>query len=180
MYSLTTERLLLAPFTAGDLDELIPLYAEVDFWRYPLGRGMTAEETAGFIERASQRYESDGTGVLAVRLAATGELAGWAGLAVPHFLPEVLPAVEVGWRLARRFWGHGYATEAGRAALAHGFSALALDRVVSIFQPDNVASGAVMARLGLMFDRHTVHPVSGVELEVRAISRETWRDCAAR
>ena len=46
------------------------------------------------------RYESDGFGIEALIDRATGAMIGWAGLAVPHFLPEILPAVEVGWRLA--------------------------------------------------------------------------------
>ena len=68
------------------------------------------------------RYESDGFGIEALIDRATGAMIGWAGLAVPHFLPEVLPAVEVGWRLARAQWGKGLATEAGAAAVDFGFT----------------------------------------------------------
>ncbi len=73
---------------------------------------------------------------------------GWLGLAVPHFLPEILPAVEVGWRLGERFRGQGYATEGAAAAVRYGFEELGLDRLVSIFEPANVASGRVMEKLG--------------------------------
>jgi RimJ/RimL family protein N-acetyltransferase len=59
--------------------------------------------------------------VSAVVVGDTGELAGWAGLSVPTFLPEVLPAIEVGWRLGVQFRGRGYATEAGSEWVRYGF-----------------------------------------------------------
>ncbi len=106
--TLTTERLVLRPFTEDDVDALAPLQAEESFWWYPLRRGMTKEETAGFLERVITRYDEDGFGLEAVIERSTGDLIGWAGLAVPHFLPEVLPAVEVGWRLAPSARGQGW------------------------------------------------------------------------
>ena len=98
--TLTTPRLVLRPFVVDDLDELAPIHAEESFWWYPLRPGMSREETAGFLERVAARYDSDGFGIEALLDRASGAMIGWAGLAVPHFLPEILPAVEVGWRLA--------------------------------------------------------------------------------
>lgn len=164
--TLTTERLLLRPLALDDLDALAPLHAEPSFWHYPYGRGMSRLETAAFLERTVARYVDPGIAVSAVVVRETGELAGWAGLAIPTFLPEILPAVEVGWRLGERFRGRGYATEAGRAWIDYGFDGLALDAIVSIYEPDNVASGAVMARLGFTYERDTLHPDMGVPLRV--------------
>ena len=95
-----------------------------------------------------ERYESDGFGIEALIDRASGAMIGWAGLAVPHFLPEILPAVEVGWRLSGPCRGRGLATEAGAAALEFGFTTGGLERIVSIYEPENVASGRVMERLG--------------------------------
>ena len=61
-----------------------------------------------------------GFGMFALELRATGELIGFTGLAVPQFLPEVMPAVEIGWRLGRAFWRRGLTTEAAAAALRFG------------------------------------------------------------
>ena len=58
-----------------------------------------------------------------------------SGLPMPSFLPDVLPAVEVGWRLAREHWGKGYATEGARASLRHGFGELGLRQIISIIDP---------------------------------------------
>ena len=85
-------------------------------------------------------------------------MIGWAGLAVPHFLPEILPAVEVGWRLSGPSRGRGLATEAGRAALEYGFTDGGLDCIVSLYEPENVASGA---RHGSARASPTASPRSG-------------------
>jgi RimJ/RimL family protein N-acetyltransferase len=169
-----TERLVLRPFTHDDLDGLISLHGEESFWHFPLGRAMTKAETEEFLERLIGRYEDEGLGQHAVVERSTGLLAGWAGLSVPHFLPEVLPAVEVGWRLGEAFRGRGYATEAGAATIRWGFEARNLDRIISIFEPGNVASGAVMERLGLTLDRITSLPQRELEVNVLVLTAGRW------
>jgi len=169
--TLETERLVLRPFTMDDLDELAGLQAEPSFWWYPFRRGFTVDETRDFLVRTIERRDLDGFAVAAVIERSSGLLAGWAGLAVPHFLPEILPAVEVGWRFGQAFWHRGYATEAGAAWVDHGFFDRGLDEIVSIFEPENEASGAVMARLGFQLDRVIEQPERGVTLHVTRRSR---------
>ncbi len=176
--TLTTERLVLRPFTEADLEALVPLQAEASFWWYPLRRGMTAEETAAFLERVISRYDDDGFGLEAVIERSTGELVGWAGLAVPHFLPEVLPSVVVGWRLAPGARGRGLATEAGAAAVRYGFTDGGLDRIVSIYEPENVPSGQVMVRLGFTHFLTTRGPRGGL-LDVTELTRHRWEALGA-
>lgn len=108
-----------------------------------------------------------------------GALIGYAGLSVPEWLPAVLPAVEVGWRLHPRWWGAGLATEAGRASLRQGFEVIGLDRIISVFDPANVASGRVMAKLGLHDWIVTEDPWRGTTLHVREITATQWRARAA-
>jgi RimJ/RimL family protein N-acetyltransferase len=174
--TLTTERLVLRPFEHADLAALAPIHAEPSFWWYPLRSGMTEEQTAAFLTRVIERYESDGFGVEAVLERSSGAIIGWAGLAVPHFLPQVLPAVEVGWRLAQAQWGFGLATEAGAAAVDWGFTAGGLDRIVSIYEPENVASGRVMARLGFTDWITTRVGEEGEEVAVTELSRARWEE----
>jgi len=175
--TLTTARLVLRPFTAGDLAELAAIHGEESFWWYPRRRGMTEEETAEFLTRMQERYESDGFGIEALIDRDSGAMIGWAGLAVPHFLPEILPAVEVGWRLSGPFRGRGLATEAGTAALEFGFTSGGLSRIVSIYEPENVASGRVMERLGFVPWRTTTGP-RGEEVAVTELTRERWESRA--
>jgi RimJ/RimL family protein N-acetyltransferase len=173
--TLTTPRAVLRPFVFGDLDELATLHAEESFWWYPLRSAMSKDETIGFLERVLARYGSDGFGIEALLDRASGTMIGWAGLAVPHFLPEILPAVEVGWRLSGRWRGRGLATEAGAAALEFGFTTGGLERIVSIYEPENVASGRVMERLGFSPWRTTIGP-RGNEVVVMELTREDWEE----
>jgi RimJ/RimL family protein N-acetyltransferase len=177
--TLTTPRLVLRPFVPGDLDELAVIHAEESFWWFPLRAGMSKRETGDFLRRVLARYDSDGFGIEALIDRASGTMIGWAGLAVPHFLPEVLPAVEVGWRLAGPWRGRGLATEAGTAALAFGFTTGGLDRIVSIYERENVASGRVMERLGFTHCLSTVGP-RGEEVVVMELVRERWQEAGHR
>ena len=176
--TLTTRRLVLRPFVSGDLDELVAIHSEESFWWYPLRAAMAPEETRAFLARSIQRYEEDGFGIEALVERASGRMIGWAGLAVPHFLPEILPAVEVGWRLSGPYRGQGLATEAGAAALEFGFTAGDLECIVSLYEPENVASGRVMERLGFTH-RHTTVGPRGEEVAVMELTRDDWRERVA-
>jgi RimJ/RimL family protein N-acetyltransferase len=171
---LTTERLVLRPFTMDDLPALAVIHAEPSFWWYPLRRGMSEVETREFLTRVLERYESDGFGVEAVEDRDSGTLIGWAGLAVPHFLPEILPAVEVGWRLSESCRGRGLATEAGAVAVEWGFTSGGLERIVSIYEPENVPSGRVMERLGFTLERITSGTPRGETVRVMELTRAQW------
>jgi RimJ/RimL family protein N-acetyltransferase len=93
-------------------------------------------------------------------------LIGFTGLSWPDFLPEVLPAVEIGWRFSQASWGNGYAGEAATAALSFGVDALGITDIVSICQIENRASARIMQKLGMIFDRKTLDPTCGREIEV--------------
>jgi ribosomal-protein-alanine N-acetyltransferase len=115
-------------------------------------RPLTKEESDELIERIEAGFGQCGFGLWAVEVRSSGELAGFTGLAVPPFEAHFMPAVEVGWRLARPAWGHGYATEAARAALEFGFGEAGLGEVVSLTTAGNRRSRAVMERLGMTRD----------------------------
>jgi RimJ/RimL family protein N-acetyltransferase len=175
--TLETERLVMRPFRTDDLAALTVLQADPSFWWYPLRRGMEPDESARFMERRLAEYDRpDRPSFHAVIERASGALIGWAGLSVPDFLPEVLPAIEVGWRLGSAHRGRGYATEAAAAALDWGFGDLGLASVVSIFEPDNAPSGRVMDRLGFDPGFDTLHPVRDVPVRVRSLTAERWQD----
>jgi RimJ/RimL family protein N-acetyltransferase len=176
MIQLETERLTLRPVSTDDLDGLAPIYADPEVMRY-IATGATLDRaaTAAGLARFTAAWPEQGFGMFTVVLRETGAIAGWVGMAVPLFLPEVLPAVEIGWRFARRYWGRGLATEGGRAAAEFAFTDAGLDRLVSIRHVDNRASGRVMVKLGMSFDRRTTVPAHGGPVEVWAITRSQWR-----
>jgi RimJ/RimL family protein N-acetyltransferase len=161
-----------------DLDALHQVFAKPEVWWYPFKRGWTAEETRGFLQRKLEEWEARGWSQWAVIHRADHCLIGFLGLCPPAFLPEVMPTVEVGWRLDPGYWGQGLASEGGRAALDFGFGVLGLEEIVSIYEPENVASGRVMERIGMVVDRDTPHPELGVPLRVYKMSRSDWRPAA--
>ncbi|MDI2125697.1 GNAT family N-acetyltransferase [Yinghuangia seranimata] len=170
---LRTDRLLLRAWRDADLDAgLAEMNADPDVMRFIAdGTTRSREQSAAFVADQRRRWSEAGFGLFAVERAADGEFLGWAGLAVPEFLPEILPAVEIGWRLRREHWGHGYATEAARAVLPFAFRDVGLDRLVSIRHIDNEASARVMAKLGFTPVLRTVVPSHGRPVEVSALTR---------
>ncbi len=174
-----TERLRLRPWRADDLDPLAALFVLPEVSRYPFGRGLTRDETQRFLDRHLGHWETHGWGSWAVEPRGERQLIGYAGLSSVTWLPEVMPAVEVGWRLHPAWWGRGLATEGGRASLAYGFDDVGLDRIVSIFIAENAASGRVMAKLGMRQVLTTTDPTFGSLVEVREITAAGWRAQAA-
>jgi ribosomal-protein-alanine N-acetyltransferase len=146
-----TERLELREWRDADLDPFAALNADPEVMRYfpdTLGRA----ESDALVERVRRHVDEHGYGLWALEVRATGQFVGFAGLALQTFPAPFTPAVEVGWRLARDAWGHGYATEAARVALALGFDELGLDEIVSMTAVGNARSRQVMERLGMTRD----------------------------
>lgn len=181
----TTERLELRRFRHDDLDELADVFAVEEVWHYPFGRGLTREETQGFLDRQIAAWEGCGFGLWNVVERSTGRQRGFVGLSVPGFLPELLPQwVEVGWRLHPDVWGRGYASEGATAALDQAFTTLGLREVCSVPETINTASVRVCERLGLRFVREAEIPANEHRGAVIGSIYETtaaeWRDADHR
>nr|WP_242676290.1 GNAT family N-acetyltransferase [Streptosporangium minutum] len=104
------------------------------------------------VDRIESAFDEHGYGLWALEVRATGEFVGFTGLAWQTFEAHFTPALEVGWRLARSAWGRGYASEAARAAIGHGFGPAGQDEIVSMTAVANLRSRAVMERLGMTRD----------------------------
>ena len=92
----SSERLLLRPFRVEDVDELAKVFARPEVWRFPYGRAFSRAETVSFIEAQMDEWKEVGFGCWVARLKSTEEVIGYVGLSVPTFVPDLLPAVEVG------------------------------------------------------------------------------------
>lgn len=144
---------------------------------------MTAEESDAFVERIETHWEEHGWGLWAVEVPGVAPFIGFVGL-WPADDVTGAPMVEVGWRLAREHWGHGYASEAAREALRFGFDQVGLDEIVSFTVPQNERSTRVMERIGLIrdpagdFDHPRVDPVAYPHLVrhvLYRLDRDRWR-----
>jgi len=146
-----TQRLLLRRWRKTDLKGFAAINADPAVMEY-FPSVMSEAETARMIARIEGHFQDHGFGLWAVEHAASGELIGFAGLAVPEFEAHFTPAVEVGWRLGQSHWGNGYATESARAAIRFAFEQAELDEIVSFTAPANTRSTQVMERLGMTRD----------------------------
>ncbi|HEY0320755.1 MAG TPA: GNAT family N-acetyltransferase [Pyrinomonadaceae bacterium] len=162
-----TERLVLRQFTPDDLDELVQLRADPLVMRY-IG-DQSREKVEQRLRYYISHYESHGLGMWAVIDKSTGAMVGWCGLI---FLDET-PEVEVGYGVARDYWGRGLMTEAARASLRYGFERAGLERIVAVAMPENVASRRIMEKLGMHYEKNVHH--YGHDLVYYAIEREAFR-----
>jgi RimJ/RimL family protein N-acetyltransferase len=170
--TIETERLILRRWRETDVVPLSAINADPEVMRW-IGDGTTRsqEQTRASIGAWQRAWDERGFGLFAVEVRATGELAGLTGLAVPDFLPEVLPAVEIGWRFGRQFWSQGLGTEAARAALRFGLVDRDLDRIISIIQVGNGGSERIAQKLGMTLERETIDPNCARPVRVYDISK---------
>ena len=172
MTSRETDRLLLRRWRAEDREPFAAINADPEVMRHigtgaVLGRGLSDD----LVVRFEREWEARGFGLWA--LSARGDedetLLGFCGLTVPMFLPSVLPAVEIGWRLARGAWGRGYATEAAQAAVEFGFAEGVAEEILAIVDPDNERSLRVCAKLGMTARPDRTHPATRKRVRVLGV-----------
>lgn len=145
---LVTPRLRLRQWRDTDRPAFAQLNADPEVMRF-FPAPQTREQSDRSIDLWAADIDERGWGNWAVEDLASAAFIGFVGLSVPRRALPFMPCVEIGYRLARGFWGRGLATEAGRAALRFGFDTLALPEVVSFTARLNTPSQAVMRRLGL-------------------------------
>jgi RimJ/RimL family protein N-acetyltransferase len=150
MPDLRTDRLTLRSWQESDIAPWAEMNADPEVREY-LGDVLTREQSAASAARFQAQLDERGFGFWAVEVLGTGEFIGFTGL---DQVDEGMPftGIEVGWRLARPAWGHGYATEAARASLAFGFQVLALPEILAVTTAGNLRSQAVMQRIGMTRD----------------------------
>ena len=170
---LTTPRLLLRRFRRDDLPLYAALNADPEVARY-LGGPLSRQDSDEIAAWAQECHDREGLGLLAVERRQDGAFLGMCGLHHQESLPD---DVEVAWRLAHEHWGNGYATEAATGWLDHAFGPLRLPRVISITDPPNLRSLAVMRRLGMEFDREAEIEDMGQVFQavVYSITADRWR-----
>lgn len=149
--TIETERLVMRPWRPSDRTSFAAMNANDRVMEFMLKK-LTREESDSLADRIKQHFEDRGFGLWAIEVRGGAEFIGFTGLSVPRFEAHFTPCVEVGWRLKTEYWGHGYATEAARAALRFGFETAGLEEIVSFTTVKNVRSRRVMEKVGLTRD----------------------------
>ena len=174
-----TGRVLLRAWRASDLEPFAALCADprvMEHYPAPLTRA-ESDDLVRRIMPSALPLAALARGLS--RFRTSRRFIGYVGLLEPTFESRFTPCVEIGWRLAAPYWGHGYATEAARAALAFGFTDAGLEEIVSFTVPANSRSIAVMRRLNMTQDGEFDHPrlPQGHPLQrhvLYRLSRTTW------
>ncbi|MFI9719702.1 GNAT family N-acetyltransferase [Streptomyces sp. NPDC052396] len=172
--TLNTPRLTLRRWREDDIEAMAAINSDPEVMRW-IGDGSVRDraQTAAGIAAWEEEWEERGIGLFAAELREEKQLVGFVGLMVPAYLPEVMPAVEIGWRLGRSYWGRGLATEGARAVLDFALRERDLARVVSVHHTGNTASERIMLKLGMRRERETVHPEFGIPLRVYVLETQS-------
>jgi ribosomal-protein-alanine N-acetyltransferase len=168
-----TARLVGEPLGPQHFEDLLRLYTDVQVTA-TLGGFRTAAWIREYLDAVEKTW-ADGFDLWHLRDRETGMFAGRGGLRRVNV--DGTPEVEVGWAFMPDFWGHGLATELGRAAVAIGFDTLGLDSIVSFTLVDNAASRRVMEKCGLVYERSG--PWADLPHVFYRITADSWRAGAA-
>lgn len=147
-YELRTQRLYLRTWRSTDLEPFAALNSDARVMKYFPGV-LSKQESDALAERIVAHFAEHRFGLWAVEVDGVTSFAGFVGLSIPRFEAHFTPCVEIGWRLAAKYWNRGYASEAAGCALAFGLETLQLAEIVSFTVPDNLASRRVMEKIGM-------------------------------
>jgi ribosomal-protein-alanine N-acetyltransferase len=148
--TLDTERLVLRALRSDDLDDLYSYASDPQIDRFtPWTHYLSREEARADLEEFLAEYERDGLGAWGIEHRTDRRLIGIASFSPPQRHHR---RVELGYTIARAYWGQGYATEAVQALIRFGFERMDLVRIEAVVLPDHAASARVLERAGMSFE----------------------------
>lgn len=165
---LLTPRLRLRRWRESDREPMAAINREPEVTEF-LNRPVDEAATLAFFAKTEEHWAEHGFGHCALEAREgplSDQLLGFVGVAYPTFLPPLAERPEIGWRLGRAAWGHGFATEAALAARDDALTRLALPELISIIHPENARSQRVAAKLGMSVEQRIFHAPLGRDVEV--------------
>lgn len=167
-YLFTSERLGFRNWAEADIPVMAEINADSAVMEY-FPRTKNRAETTAFIERMQEQFAVKGYCYFAVDVLESGTFIGFTGLSEQTFEASFAPCIDIGWRLDRKQWGRGYATEGAKRCIQYAFDELDIKKVVSMAPKVNVRSERVMRKAGMAKVMDFVHPL--------LINDERLRDC---
>jgi len=147
-----TDRLVIRPLRLSDAEAMNCIFGDAEVMRF--GDGVeTAEWVQDWLRWCLENYrQKQEIGLWAVVEKNSEAVIGYCGL---FYFPDVCgqPETEIGYRLARPYWGYGYATEAASGVLNYAFKTLHLSRLIAIIDPANIRSIRVAEKLGMHYEK---------------------------
>ncbi|MFC4723026.1 GNAT family N-acetyltransferase [Geojedonia litorea] len=152
-FHIETERLLLRHMLPTDIEDMFELDSDHDVHRYLGNKAFTTKkQSEAYINDVIEQYRTFGIGRWAMINKQTHEFMGWSGL--KYYTKPMNGHVnfyDVGYRIIKRFWGKGYATESAKAVLDYGLNTMNLNTIYGITHQENDASHHVLLKIGLNY-----------------------------
>ena len=153
-----TKRLLLREWQPADHAVYIEMNRDASVMEF-FPSILTPEQSLQHIVRITELINHEGYGLFAVERKEDGAFIGFTGFALPRFEASFTPCVEIGWRIASKFWNKGYATEAAKACLEFGFTIMKWKDIYSFTSVLNTRSESVMQKIGMQKEGEFDHPL---------------------
>jgi RimJ/RimL family protein N-acetyltransferase len=157
---LETPRLVLRRWRDSDREPFSAMNADEEVMRF-FSSKLTIEQSSLLVDKIERQFVDKDFGLFAVERKQDKSFIGFVGLNQPTFESSFTPCVEIGWRVARPFWGLGYAPEAAKEVLRDGFERLGLNEILSMTAAINLKSIRVMRKIGMHSDLRDnfLHPL---------------------
>lgn len=155
MQILETSRLTLRYITARDAEALMPILGDAEVMQYSIIGVHSKKQIKQFIEQRLISYMEYGFGLYAVVHKQNQELIGYCGFFIQSI--EQQKEVEVGYRLAKKYWGQGLATEAAKAVVEYGQQRFNFQRFVCLIETENSRSIRVANKLGMTLEKKIIY-----------------------
>lgn len=153
-FYIETERLILRELRITDLDHMFELDSDPEVHKY-LGNNpvKTKDESRKILESVINQYKERGIGRWAAIEKSTGDFIGWSGIRLntEYNMNGFTKYYDVGYRLIKRYWGKGYATESGKATIDYAFNSLKLPELYATTEIGNQASHNALLKIGLTY-----------------------------
>lgn len=156
-YLFTSERLGFRNWIADDIPAMAALNADPDVMEF-FPSTQTMEQTVGFVERMQKLFAARGYCYFPAFRLSDDQFIGFIGMSYQDFEASFTPCTDIGWRLAKAYWGMGYATEGAKRCLQYAFEDLGLKNIKSIASVINVKSTRVMEKIGMQQQLFFQHP----------------------
>jgi len=156
-YIFKSTRLGFRNWRREDLEEFTEMNKDMEVMEHfpkPLGR----TESEKLMKRMQVHYEKNGYTYFATERVDAGEFIGFIGLAYQEYKTEFTPAIDIGWRLKKSYWGKGYATEGAMRCLRYAFDELDINNIISVCTINNEKSENVMKKIGMKKIGEFNHP----------------------
>ncbi|MHA7128885.1 GNAT family N-acetyltransferase [Algoriphagus namhaensis] len=155
-YLFTSPRLGFRLWRESDLPPFAAMNADQETMKY-FAKPLTTEESRAMMDRMNRMYEAHGYCYFAVDLLQAHEFVGMIGLGFKDFEADFTPCTDIGWRIQKKFWNQGLATEGASACLRYA-QEKGMVEIVSMASQGNLASIRVMKKIGMNFRKSFIHP----------------------